>query len=65
MSGSFYGEELCFCGNHLHRVLEFFDGSEGITGALHEQRWRAQVGEMLRALLLGFARWVQWIGEKQ
>ena len=46
-------------------MLEFRDGAEGIAGAVDEERGRAQVGEMLGALLLGLARGMQRVGEQQ
>lgn len=65
MTGSFYGEQLRFRGDHFDGVLEFGDGAEGIARAVDEERGCAQVGKMLRALLLGTARGMQRVGEKQ
>lgn len=65
MTGSVYWEQLRFCGDHFHGALKFGDGAEGVACAVDEERGRAQVGKMLRALLLGAARRMERVGEQQ
>ena len=65
MTGTFYRKQLCSCGNHFDGTLEFFDRAEGVVRAAHKQSGSAQVGKMLRALLRGLARRMQWVREQE
>ncbi len=65
MTGTFYFQQFCFGRNHLERLLEFGGGAEGIARAVDEKCRRAQVGQMLRPLLLGLARRMKRIGEQK
>ena len=65
VTGAFDRQQFRPCRNHLQRALKFLNRPEGIAGALNEQRWRSQVWEMLRPLLLGPARRMQRIGQQQ
>lgn len=65
MTGAFHDQELRVAGDHFDGLLQFFNRSERIARAVDEQRRRVQTWQMLRALLLGFARRVQGIGEQQ
>ena len=65
MTGTFYGHQFRFRWNHFHGAPQLFDRAEGISGAVHEECGRTQIGEMLRALLLEAAGRMQRIGEQQ
>ena len=65
MAGAFYRDQLRSRRDHLQRAFELFCGAEGIAGAVDEQCWCAQVGQVLRALLLRVARRMERIGEQQ
>lgn len=65
MPGAFNRQQLRFRWDHFHRLLEFWNQSEGIARAVDEQDLRAQIGQVLRALLLGLTRRMQRVRKQQ
>ena len=65
VTGALERQELCFGGDHFHGALQLFDRAERIAGTVHEERGRAQVRKVLRALLLGTARRMERVGQQQ
>ena len=65
VTGAFDRKQLRFRGNHFQSLLQLGDRAEGVARTRHEQRWRAQVGEVLGALLLGLARGMERVGEQE
>ena len=65
VTDTFHSHQFRFRGNQVKRFFYFLHAAEGIARALDEQTWRAQVGQMLAAQLLGFARRVKRVGEQK
>jgi hypothetical protein len=57
--GAFYDNQFGAAGNGEQCASHFVDGTEGIAGAVNEQRRRAQLGEMRDAEIFGFTGRVQ------
>ena len=65
MAGALYRHQLRLSWNHFDGALELFDRAEGVAGSMDEERGRAQVGEMLRALLFGASRRMKRVGQQK
>jgi hypothetical protein len=65
MAGAFHDEQTGFPRNHLDRLPQLLNRSKRIARPMHEQSGRVQIGQMLGALLLWPAWWMQRIRKQQ
>jgi len=65
MACSWHLQDGMGSGNQHQSGLHFFESGERVAGTVNKQAWRAQLGKVSGAELVGLVRRMQGIGKKQ